>query len=359
MSNYLSQIRSHASDRQLIALALAWIAPFLLFAFIPYSQGYGPVPESAFKQFLNLSKGSPDWGHCLFVFPVAVIIFIHTIHQKTLPTPSTSWWGFVLAITAFACFWAGQRMGTHFIGFFAFQAMVAGSIWFLLGGKTVLFFAFPLIFLVFAWPVPFLDNYIAFPLRMLMSQAAVFALDFIGIDVVRNGTGILSAPEPLLGIPAGKKFAVDVADPCSGIRSLFSLMMASALYSHMAMKNWWQKWILFLCSVPLAIAGNLARILMLTIGTIVFGAEFAIGKSALSEPSWFHMAAGYLVFIVALGGMIGISKILLNASSIREFLLQRMRSLNLATPKGRTPPIAMRPPPPPSSSVQKKTEDDY
>jgi exosortase/archaeosortase family protein len=163
----------------------------------------------------------------------------------------------------------------------------------------------------------------------------------------------------LLGIPAGKKFAVDVADPCSGIRSLFSLMMASALYGHMAMKNWWQKWILFLCSAPLAIAGNLARILMLTIGTIVFGAEFAIGKSALSEPSWFHMAAGYLVFFVALGGMIAISKILLKASSIWEFLTQGLRSLLQSTTKRRTAATALRPPPPPSSSAQKKTEDDY
>jgi len=351
----MSQMRSHASDRQLIALAMAWLVPFLLFAFIPYSQGYGEVPESAFKQFLNISKSSGDWGHCLFVFPVAVLIFIHTIHQKPLPTPSSSWLGFVLVVVAFACFWAGQRMGTHFIGFFAFQGMVIGTIWFLMGWRTVLFFGFPLIFLAFAWPVPFLDNYIAFPLRMLMSHAAVFSLDFIGIDVVRNGTGILSAPEPLLGIPAGKKFAVDVADPCSGIRSLFSLMMASALYGHMAMKNWWQKWILFLCSAPLAIAGNLARILMLTIGTIVFGSEFAIGKNPLTDPSWFHVIAGLLVFAVALGGMVGISKILLNASSIREFLTQGMRSLL----RQRTPATALRPPPPPSSSMQKKTEDDY
>ncbi len=359
MNNFLDPIRSHASDRQLVALGLAWIVPFLLFALIPYSQGYGPVNESAFKQFINISKGSGDWGHCLLVLPAAFLIFVHCLYQKPLPTPTSSWIGLVFVILAYGFFWVGYRMGTHYIGFFAFQGMVIGTIWFLLGWRTVLFFGFPLTFLVFAWPVPFLDNYIAFPLRVMMSHAAVFSLDFIGIDVVRNGTGILSAPEPLLGIPAGKKFAVDVADPCSGIRSLFSLMMASALYGHIAMKNWWQKWILFICSAPLAIAGNLARILMLTIGTIVFGPEFAIGKNALSEPSWFHMAAGYLVFFVALGGMVGIAKILLNASAIREFLTQGMRSLLHSTPKQRTSPGALRPPPPPSSSIQKKTEDDY
>lgn len=249
-------------------------------------------------------------------------------------------------------------MGTHYIGFFAFQGMVIGTIWFLLGWRTVLFFGFPLTFLVFAWPVPFLDNYIAFPLRVMMSHAAVFSLDFIGIDVVRNGTGILSAPEPLLGIPAGKKFAVDVADPCSGIRSLFSLMMASALYGHIAMKNWWQKWILFICSAPLAIAGNLARILMLTIGTIVFGPDFAIGKNPLTDPSWFHMAAGYLVFFVALGGMVGIGKVLVDFSIIRDWAMTAGRSLRGSSQPAHVP-SGLRPPPPPTNPSQKMTEEDY
>jgi exosortase/archaeosortase family protein len=191
---------------------------------------------------------------------------------------------------------------------------------------------------------------------VMMSHAAVFSLDFIGIDVVRNGTGILSAPEPLLGIPAGKKFAVDVADPCSGIRSLFSLMMASALYGNLVLVKWWQKWILFICSAPLAIAGNLARILMLTIGTIVFGPDFAIGKNPLTDPSWFHMAAGYLVFFVALGGMVGIGKVLVDFSIIRDWVMTAGRSLRGSSPPARVP-SGLRPPPPPAN--RKRTEEDY
>ena len=357
MIKYLSQIRSHASDSQLSALGLAWIAPFLLFAFIPYSQGYGPVNESVFKQFLNIAEGSGDWGHCLLVLPVAFLIFVHCIHQKPLPAPTSSWLGLAFMILSFAFFWVGLRMGTHYIGFFAFQAIVIGAVWFQLGWRTVVFFGFPLIFLVFAWPLPFLDNYIAFPLRMLMSHAAVFSLDFIGIDVVRSGTGILSAPEPMLGIPAGKKFAVDVADPCSGIRSLFALMMASALYGNLKLKTWWQKWILFICSAPLAIAGNLARILMLTVGTIVFGPDFAIGKNPLTDPSWFHMLAGWLVFGVAIGGMVGISNLLLDFSSIRLRITNAVKSLSL--PELGSTPSAHHPPPPPSEASQRKTEDDY
>jgi exosortase len=358
LNKYLAQIRSHASNRQLIVLSLAWFIPFLLFALIPYSQGYGEFNESAFKQFLNISMASGDWGHCLMVLPGAFLLFVYAIYQNPLPTPASSWLGMAFVILAFGFFWVGHRVGTHYIGFFAFQSMVIGAVWFQLGWRTVTFFGFPLIFLVFAWPVPFLDNYIAFPLRMLMSHAAVFSLDLIGIDVVRNGTGILSAPDPMLGIPAGKKFAVDVADPCSGIRSLFALMMASALYGNFQLKTWWQKWILFLCSAPLAIAGNLARILMLTIGTIVFGPEFAIGKNPLTDPSWFHIIAGFIVFAVAIGGMIGISRLLLDFSSIRTRVVQALKSL-CSPAQSASASSGLRPPPPPSAPSQKNDSDDY
>jgi exosortase len=333
------------------------MAPFLLFAFVPYSQGYGEIQESAFKQLLNLSVAGEDWLHCLFVLPLTMAVFVHCIYQKPLPAPSFSWLGMAFVILAFGMFWAGQRMDTHYVGFFALQAMVAGSIWFLFGWQTVLFFGFPLLFLVFAWPVPFLDNYIAFPLRMLMSRAAVFSLDLIGVDVVRSGTGILSAPDQMLGISAGKKFAVDVANPCSGIRSLFSLTMASAFYANFTLRIWWQKWLLFFCSAPLAIAGNLARILMLTLGTIIFGSDFAIGKNALSEPSWFHMFAGILVFIVAIGGMISIAKLIVEFPSVRTRVIETVRALRTDL-KTSVSSSAPRPPPPPGAPA-KKIEDNY
>ncbi|MFZ4387861.1 MAG: exosortase/archaeosortase family protein, partial [Chthoniobacterales bacterium] len=127
---------------------------------------------------------------------------------------------------------------------------------------------------------------------------------------LQQGTAIVSAPDFAAGLAAGQRFAVDVANPCSGIRSLFALMMVGALFAHFTLKGAWRKWILFLCTPPLAVMGNLARILMLTIGTVAFGSDFALGKNPLEHPSWFHMTAGYLVFIVALCGMMGIGSLL-------------------------------------------------
>ena len=342
---------------------MRWIALLIIFieaclVLMPYGFGYGDERVSL-GWFLQHGWKQDQWKHCWMVLPIFAFLVFQVKDEMAQIKLKGEWFGLAAFVVSLFIYYVGFRVDNTQIGIFAMWVAAPSLVLWFAGWRILHVLAFPFLFLFFAWPVGFLESAVTFPLRMLMSHAAVFSLDFIGIDVVRNGTGILSAPEPLLGIPAGKKFAVDVADPCSGIRSLFSLMMASALYGHMAMKNWWQKWILFLCSAPLAIAGNLARILMLTIGTIVFGSEFAIGKNPLTDPSWFHVIAGLLVFAVALGGMVGISKILLNASSIREFLTQGMRSLFQSTPKRRAPATALRPPPPPSSSMQKKTEDDY
>jgi hypothetical protein len=104
----------------------------------------------------------------------------------------------------------------------------------------------------------------------------------------------------------------------------------------------------------LAIAGNLARILMLTIGTIVFGPEFAIGKNPLTHPSWFHIIAGFIVFAVAIGGMIGISKLLLlDFSSIVTRVAQALKSRRGAAQSTRDSS------PQPSAPSQKNDADDY
>jgi exosortase len=216
----------------------------------------------------------------------------------------------VLLILGLILFWAGNQADVTFAGLISILIVLAGTVWWLLGWEFLKELSFPIAFLIFAIPFPGLDMIVALPLRYLMSKISVLVLNLIGIPVILSGTGILSAPDASLQLAAGQRFAVDVANPCSGIRSLFALMMVGALFAQFTLKETWKKWTLFLCTLPLAVLGNLARILMLTIGTVAFGSEFALGKNPLEHPSWFHMAAGYLVFIVALMGMMGIGSLL-------------------------------------------------
>lgn len=340
----------------LIPLGVAGVVLAALFVWLPYSIGYGDARVTIFTFANWIWKGSEDWQHCYLVpIAVAVMIYLGRKHLRSLPI-SHSWVGLAVVVFGFLVYWAGYRVDNIYIGYGSFQILTGGLILWLFGWQWALALAFPWAFLVFLYPLPFLDNLIAFPLRMVMSNTAVAVLEGIGIDVVRRGTGILSAPDQMLGLAAGQKFSVDVADPCSGIRSLFALMMVSALYGHFALKSWWKQGIVFLCSIPLAVIGNLVRILVLTLGTIAFGSEFAIGKDALNDPSWFHMAAGYAVFAVALGGMVGIGWLLNNFTRIPQLAADYKRQLALESTireKSIPSPAEIRP------SPTTRTQDEY
>lgn len=277
---------------------------------LQYSYGIGTETYSLGRYIWRNWTENEDMGHGFLVVPAALFL-IHTKRERLLSmTPRTGWGGLVLLILGLILFWAGNQADVTFAGLISILIVLAGTVWWLLGWEFLKELSFPIAFLIFAIPFPGLDMIVALPLRYLMSKISVLVLNLIGIPVILSGTGILSAPDASLQLAAGQRFAVDVANPCSGIRSLFALMMVGALFAQFTLKETWKKWALFLCTLPLAVLGNLARILMLTIGTVAFGSEFALGKNPLEHPSWFHMAAGYLVFIVALMGMMGIGSLL-------------------------------------------------
>jgi len=277
---------------------------------LQYSYGIGTTTYSLGSFIWNNWRENEDMGHGFLVVPAVLFLISHNRARLLTLTPQAGWGGLVMLVGGLLLFWAGNQADVTFVGLVSIMIVLAGAVWWLLGWEFLRELAFPIAFLIFAIPLPGLDMLIALPLRFLMSKFSVLLLNMMGIPVILSGTGILSAPDPVLHLAAGQRFAVDVANPCSGIRSLFALMMVGALFAHFTLKGAWRQWALFLSTLPLAVAGNLARILMLTVGTIAFGSDFALGKHPLTEPSWFHMVAGYLVFIVALLGMMGVGSLL-------------------------------------------------
>ena len=308
-------------------------AMVVLFGIIPYTYShleFGAQLVSVFHALWVMWQIFPDFQHGMIV-PLLAGFVIYKRRKELAALPVTGWWpGILFVLFSLVIYWAGRRVDNQYVGFFSIQLMLASLVLWIFGRRWLWALAFPLAFLVFAWPMPFLDNIVTFPLRRLMAGMSVTAINLFGLPVVQSGTGIDSAPNPDIGLAAGQLFQVDVADPCSGIRSLFALMMISALYGYFALKSPWRRGVLFLSSIPLAIAGNLARILMLTLGIVSVGAPTAIGT--LEKPTWFHEGAGFAVFIVALGGMLLICNLL--NSSLTEWQ-SKWRSLS-SPPKSST-----------------------
>lgn len=277
---------------------------------LQYSYGVGTTTYSLARYIWINWNENEDMGHGFLILPAVCFLIYHDRKRLLSMTPRCGWGGLPLLIAGLLLFWAGNQADVTFAGLVSIMMVIAGSVWWLLGWDFLKALSFPIGFLIFAIPFPGLDMLVALPLRFIMSKLSVLVLNLLGIPVILNGTGILSAPDATLHLAAGQRFAVDVANPCSGIRSLFALMMVGSLFAHFTLKEAWKKWVLFCCALPLAVLGNFVRILTLTLGTVAFGSEFAIGKNPLTDPSWFHLGAGYLVFIVALIGMMGIAALL-------------------------------------------------
>jgi exosortase len=273
----------------------------VLFVWQPYAQGYGDKAISVGESLVWMWQNVPEWEHgALVPLICAGLIYWRRERLVGLEVRGSTGLGLALLMGSLLFYWIGFRIDITGLGFLSIQLVLGSLIVWFLGWRWFVALLFPWAFLIFAWPLPYLDN-LAFFLRMVMTAISYFFLNLIGVDVIRSGTAIISAADYARGIPAGAKFQLDVADPCSGIRSLFALMMVTALYAHVMLRKVWQQWALFLCAVPLAVLGNFGRIIMLTFGTMAFGSEFAIGSE--EDPSTFHMASGFAVFAIALGGM--------------------------------------------------------
>jgi exosortase len=284
------------------------IAFFLLIAFIiPYSTSLWETKKSVADLILSMSQfgqgaveyASNDYTYCLFVPLIfGYLVYLRWPELEKAPIRQSNL-GLGLIILGIVVYWFGMRANNQYFGYVAVQILLAGVILWLWGAAVFRILLFPWAFFIFAWPVPFLDPIIAFPLRMAMSTLASHILPILGVPCLQNGTALLSPGDPLHNIPVGTRFQIDIADPCSGIRSLFALLMFSALFGYLFLPRLWQQWVIFLSAFPLAILGNLARVIMLVFGSIFFGSAFAIGTT--EDPSWFHEGCGFLIYGVALG----------------------------------------------------------
>jgi exosortase len=274
----------------------------VLFAQIPYAIGYGHYPVSLFVVTRSMWFGFGDWTHGILVLPlIPVILFLKRKELEQVPVKGSRL-GLPVLLLAIVLYWFGFIADLQYVGYLAIQAFIAGLILWYLGTLFFRRIFFIWSFLLFAWPFVFLDQYVSFPLRLFMSTVSANVLNVAGIPTVREGTAILSAADAATGMTIGQRFSVDIADPCSGIHSLFALTMMSALYAIMMFRRWWQIVVVVASAFPLAMFGNFCRILVLTIGTIVSGSDFAIGSE--QNPTWFHTGAGFLIYIAALGGVL-------------------------------------------------------
>jgi exosortase len=160
--------------------------------------------------------------------------------------------------------------------------LISGLVIFFLGWAIFRAVLFPLFFLVLMVPIPaIVFSQITLPLQILASKLAAWTLPAFGVPVLREGN--------IINLPA---MPLEVAQACSGIRSLMSLMTLAIMYGYLMERRTWIRIALALASVPIAVAANALRIVGTGLIVQYWDPEKAEG--------FFHLFSGWLVFVVSL-----------------------------------------------------------
>jgi exosortase len=223
----------------------------------------------------------PNYTHGFFV-PVFSLFLLWERRAKLAALRiKPSWSGLVMLLFALMALMLGTIKSEFLLYRVSVLLLIAGIVVFLAGWKHLAAISFPLAFLVLMIPSSTLLEQITFPLQIIASRTASFLLMLAGIPAIRDGNIIL--------LPTAR---LEVAEACSGIRSLFSLLTLTIVYGYLAETKIGVRVLLALMAVPISVLANALRIAFTGLLVENWGVERAEGT--------IHMLSGWLVFAASL-----------------------------------------------------------
>jgi exosortase len=225
----------------------------------------------------------PDYSHG-FLVPFFALFLLWDKRKALRSIPvQQSWGGIPLVVFAIALLILGVYGVDLFTARISFVLLLAGLIWTLFGSLMLRELRFPLLVLVLAIPFPtILFNQITFPLQLFASRIASEILPLLGVPVLLEGN--------VIQLPVMK---LEVAEACSGIRSLMSLFTLAVFYGYFLERSTRRRWILALAAIPIAVTANVFRIVGTGLCVQYWDPDKALG--------FFHEFSGWVMFVISLG----------------------------------------------------------
>lgn len=284
--------RALPHKRFFFVLLGAWLA---LFHFLGNSVfGYVDTP-SLLRWMHHIYSTSADDGHG-FLVPFLVLGLIYWKREELMAVakgPSLLSVGLLaMALLLHFLGYLAQMPQVSIVAFYFGIYALTGMIWGI-GWMKVSFF--PMLLLAFCVPLSTVGEAITVPLRILAAWlTAGISNVVLGIDVARQGTQLSDA---------SGRISYEVAAACGGIRSLISLLMLSTAYGFIGFGTWWKRGLVIASAFPLAVAGNVFRLVCIIIVTEAFGSEWGM---------WVHdnSILSLLPYIPAILGLMVLGRIL-------------------------------------------------
>jgi exosortase len=225
----------------------------------------------------------PNFSHGFFVPLFSGFVVWQERARLARVKLEPSWSGLLILGCGLGMLALGQMGAEVFLSRLSLLIVLAGLMVFFVGWNFFRAVAFPWAFLALMIPIPsIVFNQITFPLQLLASKIASTTLPWLGVPVLREGNVIV--------LPS---MALEVADACSGIRSLMSLATLAVIYGYLTEHKTLVRVLLALASLPIAVAANSLRIVVTGLLVQYWDPDKAQG--------FFHEFQGWLMFVASLG----------------------------------------------------------
>ena len=239
---------------------------------------YGPILLHLVRQWGT----DPNFSHGFFVPAFSAFVVWQERSRLAAIPPVPSSWGLMIISCSLCTLILGVFGAELFLSRISLIMLLTGLVLFFLGWEFLRAISFPLIFLILMVPIPaIVFNQITFPLQILASKLSATVLPVFGVPVFREGN--------VINLPA---MPLEVAEACSGIRSLLSLATLAIMYGYLLEKRVAVRVVLALASVPIAVGANALRI-------VVTGLLVQYWDPAKAE-GFFHAFSGLLIFVFSL-----------------------------------------------------------
>lgn len=249
-----------------------------------------------FYTFANTIWQSEEQAHAPIVLLAVLYIFWQKrdcltagVQQKQDPFS-----GWMLLIFGLLLYVLGRTQGVRVFEMGSLLPVLLGTLLITRGLSTVRTLWFPLLFLLFAIPLPgALVDALTGPLKQLISELVETILYSAGYPIARSGVTLSIGRYQLL-----------VADACSGLNSMFSLSAIGLLYLYiMGYSSWLRNGVILASLLPIAFAANILRVIILVLITYYFGD--AVGQGFLHDFAGMLLYFATLIILLSLDAYLG------------------------------------------------------
>jgi exosortase len=243
---------------------------------------YAPVLREMASQWAV----DTTYGYGYYIPPVAAYLVWERRRALAATRPKGTWLGLPVLLLGLGALVLGRAGGIALLARISLVPVLFGLVLLLGGWRMARLVAFPVLFLAVMIPIPSgLLQRLTWPLQIFTAQFSTEVLRLAGYPVYVEGVYI-DLPHVRL----------EVAEACSGFRSLVALGATGILLAHLTQERWRERVLLVASVVPIAVLANAVRVT----------SNIALG---IYEGTY-HTVSGWMVFVVATALLVGVSSAL-------------------------------------------------